>query len=76
MDDDGYFNDSQHYRYFLRRGDGVVEAFKHWKLLHNLSLTMTYCSFLICGCSYYKAPLFNYTDPQLLRHIIGLVRVV
>ncbi|KAJ3360183.1 phosphatidylethanolamine N-methyltransferase [Kappamyces sp. JEL0680] len=62
-------------RYFLRRGDGVVEAFQHWKLLFNLSLTMTYVSFGVCAWRFYHKPVFTMNDAQLLKHTIGLLFV-
>ena len=63
-------------RYFLRRGDGVIEAFQHWKLLSNLSLLLTYTSFYILAYRLYTTPTFTTTDGELLRHIIGILMVI
>ena len=63
-------------RHFIKHGYGLREGFQHWKILYNLSLTMTCTSFLICACRVYVPPQHFMDGPSLLRHIIGAVLIV
>ncbi|KAI8895281.1 phospholipid methyltransferase-domain-containing protein [Globomyces pollinis-pini] len=60
-------------RRFIRHGEGLREAFHHWKILFNLTLTMSYVSFVICSYRCYFLPSDFGTDGILLRHTIGIL---
>lgn len=40
-------------RHFIKVGSGLREAFAHWKVIFNLTLTMSYVSFYICAIHFY-----------------------
>ncbi|KAI8073022.1 phospholipid methyltransferase-domain-containing protein [Gongronella butleri] len=59
-------------RHFVKWGGGVQEAFQNWKSIYNLSLCMTYISFIVAAWKMYSLPL-NWTyGTTLLRHTMGV----
>ncbi|KAH6586482.1 hypothetical protein BASA50_000437 [Batrachochytrium salamandrivorans] len=63
-------------RHFIRHGDGLREALQHWKILYNLSITMTYLSFLVCSWRLYIPPESFSEGPVILKHTVGLLFIV
>ncbi|KAI5119700.1 hypothetical protein M0805_003584 [Coniferiporia weirii] len=65
----------KHYHYSdssLESGRGAVqEAFTNWKALYNLSMCMTYTSFIGLAWKTYEFPLEWIAGNQLLRHTLG-----
>ena len=60
-------------KHFIKHGDSPREAFHHWKVLYNLTLSMTYVSFLICAVRLYSIPEDWTYGSILLRHTLGVV---
>ncbi|KDQ55966.1 hypothetical protein JAAARDRAFT_36757 [Jaapia argillacea MUCL 33604] len=74
----------KHYHYPQERGAGgnddrgkaaVQEAFGNWKNLYNLSLTMTYTSFVCLAWKTYSIPTDWTVGGELLRHTLGALLV-
>eukprot|EP01102_Stenamoeba_stenopodia_P009549 TRINITY_DN2829_c0_g1_i1.p1 TRINITY_DN2829_c0_g1~~TRINITY_DN2829_c0_g1_i1.p1 ORF type:complete len:753 (-),score=210.08 TRINITY_DN2829_c0_g1_i1:210-2468(-) len=45
---------------FLRRGATKQEAFENWKRIYNLSLTLTWVSFISCAIAFMELPDFSF----------------
>ncbi|KAI0028570.1 phospholipid methyltransferase-domain-containing protein [Vararia minispora EC-137] len=64
----------KHYHY--PHGDGgrgaVLEAFTNWKVIYNLSMTMTFVSCISLTWKTYSIPQNWTVGDQLLRHTLGL----
>ncbi|XJO72796.1 hypothetical protein BDV3_003900 [Batrachochytrium dendrobatidis] len=63
-------------RHFIRHGDGLREALQHWKILFNLSITMTYLSFFVCAWRLYIPPQSFSDGPTILKHIFGCLFII
>ncbi|ORZ12271.1 phospholipid methyltransferase-domain-containing protein [Absidia repens] len=59
-------------RHFVKWGGGVHEAFQNWKSIFNLSLCMTYISFIVAAWKMYSLPEDWAYGTTLLRHTLGL----
>ncbi|KAI8093518.1 phospholipid methyltransferase-domain-containing protein [Halteromyces radiatus] len=59
-------------RHFVKWGGGVQEAFHNWKSIYNLSLCMTYISFIVAAWKMYSLPEDWTYGTTLLRHTLGL----
>ncbi|KAI8337739.1 phospholipid methyltransferase-domain-containing protein [Chlamydoabsidia padenii] len=59
-------------RHFVKWGGGVHEAFQNWKSIYNLSLCMTYISFIVAAWKMYSLPEDWTYGTTLLRHTLGL----
>ncbi|KAI9244726.1 phospholipid methyltransferase-domain-containing protein [Sporodiniella umbellata] len=62
-------------RHYIKWGGTVREAFRNWKSLFNLTLTMTYVSFFVACWKTYNLPEDWSYGATLLRHTLGLVFV-
>ncbi|KAG1474918.1 hypothetical protein G6F56_000049 [Rhizopus delemar] len=60
-------------RHYIKWGGTVREAFRNWKSLFNLTLTMTYVTFGIACWKTYNLPDNWAYGTTLLRHTLGLV---
>lgn len=58
-------------RHFLKRGYSLQDAFQQWKILFNLTLTMTYVTFIIL---FYR--LYQPTARYLLLNTIGILFII
>ncbi|KAI9307991.1 phospholipid methyltransferase-domain-containing protein [Cunninghamella echinulata] len=58
-------------RHFVKWGGGVHEAFQNWKSIYNLSLCMTYISFIVAAWKMYSLPEDWTYGTTLLRHTLG-----
>lgn len=47
---------------FLKRGATKQEAFENWKRIYNLSLTLTWVSFISCAFAFMDLPNFTFYD--------------
>ncbi|EIM80188.1 uncharacterized protein STEHIDRAFT_126160 [Stereum hirsutum FP-91666 SS1] len=57
-------------------GEGAVrEAFMNWKVVYNLSMCMTYASFLGLVWNTYRLPVDWTEGDELLRHVMGVALV-
>ncbi|CAO3624925.1 unnamed protein product [Cunninghamella blakesleeana] len=59
-------------RHFVKWGGGVQEAFQNWKSIYNLSLCMTYISFIVAAWKMYSLPEDWTYGTTLLRHTLGI----
>ncbi|KAF9512838.1 hypothetical protein BS47DRAFT_1376879 [Hydnum rufescens UP504] len=71
----------RHYmkHYFYPKNDmrnaALQEAFENWKDFYNLSLCMTYVSFVALAWKTYRLPQTWGAGDQLLRHILGALLI-
>ncbi|KAI0633043.1 phosphatidylethanolamine N-methyltransferase [Trametes polyzona] len=67
----------KHYHYPQNdRGEGAVqEAFQNWKVIYNLSTTMTYASFVGLVWRTYTIPQQWTVGNELLRHTLGVIMI-
>lgn len=62
-------------RHFVKYGEGNDEAWRQWKGVYHVSMTMCYTSFLCAAWKmYYLPPDWTY-GMALLRHIVGFALV-
>lgn len=62
-------------RHFLKYGESTEEAWRQWKGVYHVSMTICYTSFLCAAWKmYYLPPDWTY-GTALLRHVIGLAMV-
>ncbi|GAA5989778.1 hypothetical protein JCM10908_002316 [Rhodotorula pacifica] len=62
----------KHYHY-EREGDAVRDAFDNWKAIYNLSLCMTYVSFVALAWKCYNIPSDWSYGAVITRHTLGLL---
>ncbi|KAF2102944.1 phosphatidylethanolamine N-methyltransferase [Rhizodiscina lignyota] len=62
-------------RHFIKYGETSAEAWKQWKLLYHLSLSMTHASFIAAALKMYALPDDWTHGFVLLRHVLGLALV-
>lgn len=62
----------KHYHY-ERDGDAVRDAFDNWKAIYNLSLCMTYVSFVALAWKCYNIPSDWTYGAVIVRHTLGLL---
>ncbi|POY72897.1 hypothetical protein BMF94_4058 [Rhodotorula taiwanensis] len=62
----------KHYHY-EREGDAVRDAFDNWKAIYNLSLCMTYVSFVALAWKSYTIPTDWSFGALFTRHTLGLL---
>jgi phosphatidylethanolamine N-methyltransferase len=58
-------------KYFFKRGYSLQEAFQQWKILFNLTLTMTYATFLVL---FYQ--LYQSSPKYILLNTVGILFVI
>lgn len=58
-------------RHFVKFGDSADEAWRQWKGMYHLSMTMCYASFIAASCKMYSMPPDWDYGLVLLRHVIG-----
>ncbi|KAI8978368.1 phospholipid methyltransferase-domain-containing protein [Pilobolus umbonatus] len=58
-------------RHYIKWGGGAEEAFRNWKSIYNLSLCMTYVSFIRLSIGLYSLPENWPYGTALLRHTLG-----
>ncbi|BGP43345.1 phosphatidylethanolamine N-methyltransferase [Rhodotorula kratochvilovae] len=64
----------KHYHY-EREGDAVRETFDNWKAVYNLSLCMTYASFIALAWKCYTIPDNWGVGAVVVRHTLGLLLI-
>ncbi|KAJ3092628.1 phosphatidylethanolamine N-methyltransferase [Quaeritorhiza haematococci] len=63
-------------KHFIKHGERPRDAFQHWKIIYNLSQSMTYISFFLCAWRLYSLPE-NWTyGTILLRHTLGALLIM
>ena len=62
-------------RHFLKFGESTEEAWRQWKGMYHLSLTMCYASFLAAAWKMYSFPMDWVNGVALLKHILGFMLV-
>ncbi|KAF2492220.1 phosphatidylethanolamine N-methyltransferase [Lophium mytilinum] len=62
-------------RHFIKYGDSSGEAWRQWKSLYHLSMTLCHASFLCAAWKMYALPPNWEYGMALLRHIIGAAMV-
>ncbi|KAG8908830.1 phosphatidylethanolamine N-methyltransferase [Tulasnella sp. 403] len=65
----------KHYHYPPASTGAIEETFRNWKGLYNMSLCMTYASFIGLAWKTYSIPVDWTVGDQLLRHTLGLILV-
>ncbi|PQE20563.1 phosphatidylethanolamine n-methyltransferase protein [Rutstroemia sp. NJR-2017a BBW] len=58
-------------RHFVKYGDGTEEAWRQWKGMYHLSMTMCYASFIAATWKMYSMPSDWAYGLVLLRHVVG-----
>ncbi|KAB8627247.1 hypothetical protein FH972_026080 [Carpinus fangiana] len=59
-------------RHFIKHGEGNEEAWRQWKGIYHISMTMCYVSFAAAAYKMYSLPPDWEYGLVLLRHVIGL----
>ena len=59
-------------RHFVKYGEGTEEAWRQWKGMYHLSMTMCYASFIAAAWKTYSFPLDWGYGMVLLKHILGV----
>ncbi|KAH7061931.1 phosphatidylethanolamine N-methyltransferase [Paraphoma chrysanthemicola] len=59
-------------RHFIKYGDTKEEAWRQWKSLYHLSMTMCHASFAAAVWKMYTFPSDWYAGMTLLRHVLGV----
>ncbi|ORY07709.1 hypothetical protein K493DRAFT_201788 [Basidiobolus meristosporus CBS 931.73] len=62
-------------KHFIKYGGTNRDAFESWKSIYNLSLSMTYVSFLAVAIKMYNLPVDWTYGAVLLRHTFGLLLI-
>eukprot|EP01028_Stygiella_incarcerata_P004237 TRINITY_DN1907_c0_g1_i1.p1 TRINITY_DN1907_c0_g1~~TRINITY_DN1907_c0_g1_i1.p1 ORF type:complete len:726 (+),score=164.15 TRINITY_DN1907_c0_g1_i1:274-2178(+) len=62
-------------RYFAKRGASKHEAFENWKHIFNMSLTMSYVSFLTCAYKMSSYPEVLDTTSFIATQIVGILLI-
>ncbi|KAJ7574037.1 phospholipid methyltransferase-domain-containing protein [Mycena floridula] len=73
-----HFVKNYHYEGGKGAADGkgaIVEAFANWKAIYNMSLCMTYVSFIGVVWKTYSLPLDWTVGHELLRHVLGALLI-
>ena len=58
-------------RHFLKYGDSIEEAWRQWKGVYHLGMTMCYASFLAASWKLYEAPTNWSNEMALFKHVVG-----
>ncbi len=58
-------------RHYLKFGESTEEAWRQWKGMYHLSLTMCYASFVAAAWKMYSLPVDWNSGLVLLKHIVG-----
>ncbi|CAO2654629.1 Nn.00g113620.m01.CDS01 [Neocucurbitaria sp. VM-36] len=59
-------------RHFIKHGDSKEEAWRQWKYLYHLSMTMCHASFVAAAYKMYTLPPDWFYGLTLLRHVLGV----
>ncbi|KAK5085729.1 phosphatidylethanolamine N-methyltransferase [Lithohypha guttulata] len=59
-------------RHFLKHGESTGEAFRQWKGIYHMSMTLSYATFAALTWKSYHPPSAWDEDLVLLRHVFGL----
>ncbi|KAF2179992.1 phosphatidylethanolamine N-methyltransferas-like protein [Zopfia rhizophila CBS 207.26] len=62
-------------RHFIKFGDSKEEAWRQWKNLYHLSMTMCHASFICAAWKMYSLPPDWSHGLTLLRHVLGLAAI-
>ncbi|KAI9752134.1 MAG: phosphatidylethanolamine N-methyltransferase [Lichina confinis] len=62
-------------RHFVKYGESTGEAWRQWKGVYHLTLTMCYASFLAASFKMYSFPDDWRSNMALLKHVVGLMLV-
>ncbi|KAF1831093.1 phosphatidylethanolamine N-methyltransferase [Decorospora gaudefroyi] len=58
-------------RHFIKYGDSKEEAWRQWKSLYHLSMTMSHASFIAVAWKMYSLPPDWFYGLTLFRHVLG-----
>jgi phosphatidylethanolamine N-methyltransferase len=58
-------------RHFVKFGESTEEAWRQWKGMYHLSMTMCYASFIAATCKMYSFPADWGYGLVLLKHVLG-----
>ncbi|KAI9668052.1 MAG: phosphatidylethanolamine N-methyltransferase [Bathelium mastoideum] len=62
-------------RHFIKYGESTEEAWRQWKGVYHLSMTMCYLSFITAAWKMYTLPENWSYGLVLLRHVVGVVMI-
>nr|CAG8454112.1 3673_t:CDS:10 [Entrophospora candida] len=62
-------------KHYVKFGGNVNEAFSNWKSIYNLSLCMTYVTFIVAAWKMYYFPVDWTYGLVLLRHTMGVLLI-
>lgn len=63
-------------RHFIKYGDSKEEAWRQWKYIYHLSMTMCHASFICAAWKMYALPPDWSYGLTLLRHVLGAALIV
>ena len=63
-------------RHFIKYGETTEEAWRQWKGVYHLSMTMCYASFAVAAYKMYSLPPDWEYGASLLRHVLGTALIV
>jgi phosphatidylethanolamine N-methyltransferase len=63
-------------RHFIKYGDSKEEAWRQWKSLYHLSMTMAHASFIAVAWKTYALPPDWFYGLTLFRHVLGIGMIV
>jgi phosphatidylethanolamine N-methyltransferase len=63
-------------RHFIKYGDSKEEAWRQWKALYHLSMTMAHASFIAVAWKTYALPPDWFYGLTLFRHVLGVGMIV
>ena len=59
-------------RHFLKYGESTEEAWRQWKGMYHISMTMCYASFIAASWKMYSVPQDWERGLALLKHVVGI----
>ncbi|KAJ3394870.1 phosphatidylethanolamine N-methyltransferase [Entophlyctis sp. JEL0112] len=62
-------------RHFIKFGETSADAFKHWKIIYNLSQSMTYVSFYVCALMLYRRPENWFVGSVMFKHTLAVILI-
>ncbi|KAF2121347.1 phosphatidylethanolamine N-methyltransferase [Lophiotrema nucula] len=62
-------------RHFIKYGDSKDEAWRQWKYLYHLSMTLCHASFVAAAWKMYTLPPDWFYGLTLLRHVVGVALI-
>lgn len=62
-------------KHFIKYGDTKEEAWRQWKSLYHMSMTMSHASFVAVAWKMYSLPADGLNGLALFRHVLGVAMI-